>query len=125
MKTKKCKLCGENKLRIEFYRLIGPKYKDTWDCRDSHCIICRGKYSANRRRDIKKVAVEYLGGKCSKCGLITNEYSIYDFHHKDFNKKDFSVSSTSKSFENIKSELDKCILLCANCHRIEHYKISI
>lgn len=46
-----------------------------------------------------------------------------DFHHTDPSKKDFGISSGgyTRSFEKIKDELDKCILVCANCHRELHY----
>lgn len=75
-----------------------------------------------RRYRARKFAVEYLGGKCNKCGWIGN-ISAYDFHHKDSNSKDYNLSGlnlASRSFENVKKELDKCELLCPLCHRLEH-----
>lgn len=118
MKT--CKKCGKEKQRTDFYKLSGKQYKSHWDCRDSYCIECRIKYGDERRKTTKRLAVEYLGGKCIDCGLETNIYSVYDFHHLDPDSKDFAIGRNYKIFESIKSELDKCILLCANCHRIRH-----
>ena len=62
----------------------------------------------------------YLGGVCRKCGYGKNITAL-EFHHIEDNKE-FSLSSSThnKSWDKIKSELDKCILLCANCHRDEH-----
>ena len=57
---------------------------------------------------------------CIDCGIKSNNYCIYDFHHVEDNKE-FAISKTSKSFDSIKKELDKCILLCSNCHRIRHF----
>ena len=54
------------------------------------------------------------------CGLITSKVEVYDFHHRDPSQKDFSISKNAKSFEKCKQELDKCDLLCANCHRLRH-----
>ena len=42
------------------------------------------------------------------------------FHHLDPTQKDFGISGTTKSFEKLKPELDKCVLLCANCHGEVH-----
>jgi hypothetical protein len=119
MKT--CKRCGTEKDRDEFYRLTGSQYKDHWDCRDSYCIPCRKIYVRQRSWSIKRKAVAYLGNKCVRCGLETNHVEIYDFHHKDPSKKDFTVSKNRLAFDTIKPELDKCELLCANCHRIVEY----
>ena len=46
-----------------------------------------------------------------------------DFHHEDPTKKEYGISSNGStiSWEKLKIELDKCILLCANCHRELHY----
>ena len=118
MKT--CKRCGEEKPREEFYKLKGKQYDPEWDCRDSHCKTCRKQYQADRLRERKREAVEYLGGKCQDCGLVSHA-CVYDFHHRDPSQKDFTLGKNFKSFASIKDELDKCDLLCANCHRIRHH----
>jgi len=74
-----------------------------------------------KRKELKRQAVEYKGNKCIDCG---NTYPdcVYDFHHLDPKAKDFSIAKKSwVSFDSIKDELDKCILLCSNCHRIRHH----
>lgn len=74
-----------------------------------------------RRRKIKELAVEYKGGKCERCGY--NKYiGALEFHHLDPHKKDFSLSHKGhcRSWEAVKKELDKCVLVCANCHREIH-----
>ena len=77
--------------------------------------------SIQRRRNIKIQALEYKGWSCNRCGLVDKEYpQIYDFHHLDPTQKDFSISKNVLVFDKIKNELDKCIVLCSNCHRREH-----
>ncbi len=76
-----------------------------------------------RMRDRKKEAVAYKGGKCEDCGGVFLECA-YDFHHLDPTKKDFNVGAKlgkGMTIDTVKVELDKCVLLCANCHRIRHY----
>ncbi len=125
MKLKKCKKCQEMKPRTEFYKLNGKKYNESWDCRDSYCIPCRIAYQDDRRKNIKKLAVEYKGGTCIDCGIKSSHYSIYDFHHLDHSEKDFTIGKkANRPFSSIKAELDKCILLCANCHRIRHSSLD-
>jgi NAD-dependent dihydropyrimidine dehydrogenase PreA subunit len=63
-------------------------------------------------------AVEYKGNRCEDCKQ-TFPYGVYDFHHLNPKEKDLSWRKT-KNWESIKVELDKCVLLCANCHRIRH-----
>jgi len=83
------------------------------------------KEKINQRAQLKKEATQdaailYLGGKCSKC---FNSYPriVYDFHHVNPETKEFTLSEHwGDSREKIWAELDKCILLCANCHRLEH-----
>jgi hypothetical protein len=71
------------------------------------------------RQRTKVIAVKYKGSKCCRCGYDRCIKAL-DFHHIDPAKKDFSVSGVSRSWESIKAELDKCILVCANCHRELH-----
>jgi hypothetical protein len=76
----------------------------------------------NFRHKLKQKSVDYKGGKCSLCGYDKN-ISALQFHHKDPEKKDFSISKVkSSSWKFIKPELDKCILLCSNCHSEIHAK---
>lgn len=85
---------------------------------------CKNKYYVvKKRRDIKKRIVDYKGGQCESCGYIGHP-AVYDLHHKDPLAKDFSISrfGHSRSWSRVKSEIEKCILLCANCHREEHAK---
>lgn len=71
---------------------------------------------AKRRRKVKQMAVEYKGGKCELCGY-DRYVGALDFHH--LRDKEFSVSKSGNtySWERVKAELDKCMLVCANCHR--------
>ena len=76
-----------------------------------------------RRVKNKLKAIDYLGGKCSHCGIVSEHRGIYDFHHLDTKEKEADPGSLMHySWARIQKELDKCILLCANCHRIEHEK---
>jgi hypothetical protein len=98
---------------------------------EKQCLICCKKCVKNicgtcntnlRRFRVKQKAVEYLGGKCNRCGW-SGHISGFDFHHIEPNKKDFNPSGSklaNKSWLVAKKELDKCELLCALCHREEH-----
>ena len=83
------------------------------------CLKCQTEEAVIKRQLKKIKCVEYKGGKCEICGYDKN-YSALEFHHLDPNEKDFTISKKNSSWENIKKELDKCILICANCHREIH-----
>ena len=71
----------------------------------------------------KEFALKYKGGKCNKCGVGNLPACCYHFHHKDPNTKEFSLGTkfNQKITDKIIKELDKCIVLCANCHAKEHW----
>lgn len=73
---------------------------------------------SNRRRKIKLKAIALLGGKCQNCGYKKHPGGL-EFHHIDATTKSFSISGggLSRSWVKIKAELEKCVLVCANCHR--------
>lgn len=77
-----------------------------------------------RSRENKQKAVEYLGNQCKRCeGKFPLE--VYDFHHRNPIQKDFGIAYIKgRKFENMKEELNKCDLLCANCHRVRHAEID-
>jgi hypothetical protein len=67
--------------------------------------------------------IEYKGGQCEDCGLVSDkrtDFALFDFHHC-YGEKEFEISSgITVSLKKLKEELDKCALLCANCHRKKH-----
>src|SRR3989344_6926287 len=76
------------------------------------------KAVAKRRRKIKEMAIAYKGGKCQLCSY--NRYQgAFDLHHLNPKAKEFGIADKgyTRSWEKVKAELDKCILVCANCHR--------
>jgi len=110
--TKNCKHHGEAKFILEnrgYYR----------------CTKCRMEAVSRKRKQIKKDLVEYKGGKCENCGY-DKCVAAMDFHHKNREEKDFAVSSRGRthSWKKLIEEVDKCSLLCANCHRELHENIN-
>lgn len=79
------------------------------------------KAVAKRRQKLKVMVIEYKGGKCIVCGY-KNYVGALDLHHVDGSTKEFGLSmqGLTRSWEKTKNEADKCVLLCANCHREVH-----
>lgn len=82
------------------------------------------KAVSKRRKKIRDMAIKYKGGKCMICGYCKCLEAL-EFHHEDSTQKDFGVSQDglTRSWERVKEELDKCIMICANCHRELHSKL--
>jgi hypothetical protein len=78
-----------------------------------------------RRKKVRSMAVEYKGGKCERCGY-NRCIDALEFHHADPTQKDFNISSKgyTRSWKRVQAELDKCVMLCANCHRETHAKLA-
>ncbi len=87
------------------------------------CKACSIKHSTDsgqkRRHVLKQMCVDYLGGKCQLCGYNKCNKAL-DFHHRDPRLKDFEIAQSALKFSTLKKELDKCVLLCSNCHRETH-----
>ncbi len=134
----------EGKLSRLFGRLpLSQTLKDSLDKRLALCLNCERKlYRGKRPVPLKVRSIEYLGGHCIKCNLGLSGFSnsaenlrestqslsssAFDFHHKagkGHSSKSFSIGSlwSTIHFELIRQELDKCELLCANCHALEHW----
>ncbi|MBC8436323.1 MAG: hypothetical protein H8D90_00335 [Candidatus Omnitrophica bacterium] len=79
-----------------------------------------------RRKKVRQMAIEYKGGRCEKCGY-THCIDALEFHHTSSSGKDFSISEKgyTRSWSKVKEELDKCMLLCANCHREFHAQAQL
>jgi Zn finger protein HypA/HybF involved in hydrogenase expression len=87
------------------------------------CKKCRSANVAAARRRTKIRAVDLAGGKCIRCGYNKSMNALH-FHHPNSNKE-FSISRAGGivSWARIKAELEKCILVCANCHAELHEEI--
>lgn len=108
----KCKFCGKDYLWDSNLRKLGY--------RKNRCNSC-GVTAYRKRR--KKKLIEYKGGCCEICGY-NKCIDALEFHHLDPTKKDFNISKngTCRTTDEDKREVDKCILVCANCHRETHEK---
>jgi len=91
--------------------------------KDGHkrCKKCAVEAVQKRRDKLKIMAVEYKGGKCVVCGY-KKYVGALEFHHLIPDTKDFGIGSRgyTRSWKMVKMELDKCVIVCANCHREIH-----
>lgn len=115
-----CSMCGELLKEENSYKRKNRRDKF------AYCKSCVSKYTIERSRMLKLECIAYKGGKCQICG-----YSKYagalDFHHRNPSEKNFSICKrlrSAKLNDVLKRELDKCDLLCANCHREVHFDES-
>ncbi len=78
-----------------------------------------------RRIKLRQMAREHGGGKCEICGYNKCSRALV-FHHLDPKTKKFGVSDKglTRSWEKTKAEIEKCILLCSNCHMEIHDGIT-
>ncbi|MBU6424051.1 MAG: hypothetical protein KGQ88_08465, partial [Chloroflexi bacterium] len=77
------------------------------------------RYQKKRRGLFKRLVIDKLGGKCRDCGYTASTVAL-DPHHTDPTTKRFNISSFSGSTDRLLVEAEKCVLLCANCHRLRH-----
>lgn len=83
----------------------------------SKCPSCNSNL---RRFALKIKAIDYKGGKCVVCGYSRCVGALC-FHHRDPNEKEFTISGNHcRRWDVLKQELDKCVLLCTNCHAELH-----
>ena len=80
---------------------------------------CQNHYSLYKRKLIKLQLIEKLGGKCKICNGVFH-HAAFDFHHTRDKIEGISSMLLNRSEKEIFKEVEKCILLCANCHRIHH-----
>lgn len=75
------------------------------------------KFDAKRRRQIDLLKMER---GCYDCGVMSLPPSCYDWDHLPGKEKLFNIGAQQGSFglDSVIAEIDKCQLVCANCHRI-------
>ena len=97
-----------------------------FNTRNIHKELCYNCTRNAKRLALRISAANYKNNCCEICGLKRNtleDLDIFDYHHKNRNDKSFEISEQMKNkpWEIVKQELDKCMMLCANCHRKQHY----
>jgi len=111
---KKCIVCNK--------KLIGRQTKFcSIFCKNRHYQNYSSQYVRGLAR--KKLLVMQCGGACARCGYHKNLASLV-FHHNTPSKKLIKLDMrhlANNKWEMIKREVDKCTLLCANCHGEYHY----
>lgn len=116
----KCKICNNNLQgnRTKFCS-IKCKQKDFYNNEKIKGFHYKDLIGFQRKVNL----IELKGGKCMGCGYDKN-ISALDFHHRNSNEKEFSLDMrilSNSKWINIIKEVDKCDLLCSNCHREKHY----
>ena len=118
METKVCSKCGIEKPIDDFHwrnKSLGTRRSE---CKECHNNIVKQKYAKNKEiiNELKK------DKSCVKCGY-NKCFAALDFHHIDPNNKVDTVARLSaySNAESALKEAEKCVLLCANCHREFHY----
>ena len=88
------------------------------------CKRCQNKARRVRLALKKLKMIEYKGGKCERCHYDKCQDAL-DFHHNNPKEKDINYWQKVKwqDLETIFKELDKCTLLCKNCHAEVHWEI--
>lgn len=116
-KMKKCSKCNIEKPKTEFHKngfdqLGNQRFR-------GYCKQCANKLESLRYQK-KKDYINSKKTKCLKCG--DDRFYLLDFHHKERENKDFTICQYKKgNLKLIQLEIDKCIVLCANCHREFHF----
>ena len=115
---KNCEICNK-----EFEtKQNGNSRKYCFECSPSYP---KGGSRANTitalRKAMKQEAIKRFGGKCSICGYNKCVRAL-EFHHLDPNKKEFGLGANGNThnWEDFWNEVQKCILVCSNCHAEIH-----
>lgn len=116
-KEKLCKHCNTVKSIDNFFVRSDRKHNSVYPW----CKSCNNKQVLLRQKKNKLDCLNYKNNICCICGYNKCQDSM-DFHHMNPLKKDFNISKVKcvKLNNKIKKELDKCILVCSNCHREIH-----
>lgn len=130
-----CKECYQNKRRENYLinkETIKQYNSKSYEKHKQSRIESISNYRKNNKEKVKKWSdkyrdkrlQEYLSMKdklkCEKCG--ENHIATLDFHHLDPLQKDKSVTKFIYSPKKLEQEINKCIVLCSNCHRKLHWK---
>lgn len=128
-RLKLCIECKDYKLTTEF-----NANSSKWDKLSNYCKPCqsyRNRYTPERRVHEKahflkanQIADKHKEVGCKKCG--EKNKTILEFDHRNAKLKKYGIaellSSSRKSLDKLIEELDKCDVLCRNCHRLRTFE---
>lgn len=139
LKTEKqCYTCKEVLPTTSFGTNNSKKDKKKHICKECEKVLRRNRYLVDKNRIYKEnhrfhkkrkevfysYIKEYMKKdyfECTSCGYSHTIHAPFDWHHLDTTKKEYGISSMVRhTKDKLFKELDKCILLCSNCHRILH-----
>ena len=113
-----CKQCNIEKEASGF-----PVASITKSGRAGTCKECYSVRNRNKRVKRAKTLHEMFDKSCRDCGISHDNPSFFDFHHIDKSTKHREVKQIlNGSWDKIMTEVDKCVMLCPNCHRERHLK---
>jgi len=133
IKTKICPYCKEEKPITDFAFINRAKQVYAYDCKECHKKFRKSYYERNKEKELARSKKKTNDQKnwyrdlkeslsCSVCG--ENHPATIQFHHKDPKEKEGTIALLivgGYSREKILKEMEKCTILCANCHAKEHY----
>jgi hypothetical protein len=147
----KCKICGDNNIfHFVFHHndmedkeyIISQNWDKQWSviekeikkctllCDNCHRELHYNNNETEKRRNTKELIVNYRGNKCEICGY-NKCLSALTFHHTNKDDKEYSIGKISLIITDIQEltddifkELNKCEMLCSNCHREKHVDIN-
>jgi hypothetical protein len=81
------------------------------------CKACRSAAVSRRRRKMKEILVKEAGGACFVCGYSRDMRALH-FHHTEpsLKRHEINARGAAIALERLRTEAQKCVLLCANCH---------
>lgn len=118
LKEKVCVTCNVLK-PIELFHKKNDRRFTTSVCKECFNSYCMQRWIATKIK-----AIEYKGGKCQDCHVPHPDlpFPAFEFHHRDPSTKEMGWTKLRlRPWSSIIKELDKCDLLCSNCHRVRHY----
>lgn len=134
METKRCPKCGDEKELDQFHKVKRSKDGHASYCKPCAVAVAKKAYRDNKDDLLPRMTVYYRNKRklfrgvidrikkqygCCFCG--ENEPCCLDFHHiGDDKDKNVSYLTAIRKLDRVISEINKCICVCANCHRKIH-----
>lgn len=127
---KRCYKCGFIKDETEFSKNLNNNDELNRECKECQKAYFKEYYKNNKDKHIKTVMLGTRSKRqaiqkfkvergCARCGFNKHPAALH-FHHIDKSTKKFGIGNLPSSHEDLIIEIEKCEILCANCHALEH-----